>query len=111
MLKVNDKNMYPKEIREMFDEYEKTMKNHKLDSKMQLCVDTCESVVEVIDNLINAAKTCPDSSVKNRIYLIMTLIGAMLSSALDDYTSKYDKDELDELINTLEKVLNIIKED
>ena len=111
MLKVNDKNMYPKEIREMFDEYEKTMKNHKLDSKMQLCVDTCESVVEVIDNLINAAKTCPDSSVKSRIYLIMTMIGAMLSSALDDYTSKYDKDELDELINTLEKVLNIIKED
>lgn len=111
MLKVNDKNMYPKEIREMFDEYEKTMKNHKLDSKMQLCVDTCESVVGVIDNLINAAKTCPNSTVKARIYLIMSLIGAMLSSALDDYTSKYDKDELDELINTLEKVLNIIKED
>ena len=113
MLKVNDKNMYPKEIREMFDEYEKTMKNHKLDSKMQSCIDTCESVVELIDNLINAARTCPDSSAKARIYLIMSLVGGMLSSALEEYTSEHidDIDKVDKLIDTLERVLNIIEED
>lgn len=113
MLKVNDKNMYPKEIREMFDEYEKTMKNHKLDSKMQSCVDTCEGVVNVVDYLINAAKTCPDSSTKARIYLIMSLIGGMLSSALEDYTSEHidDIDKADKLIDILEKLLNIIEED
>lgn len=113
MLKVNDKNIYTKEIREMFDEYEKTMKNHKLDSKMQSCVDTCESVVELIDNLINAARSCPDSTVKARLYLILSIVGGMISSQLEEYTSEKlnDIDELDKLINTLEKIVNIIGED
>lgn len=110
MIKINDKNIYAKEVRTMFDDYEKTVKKHNnLDSEMKSCIDTCESVVEVIDNLITAARTCPVSLVKARIYLILSLIGGMLSSSLEEYTTERINDI--DVIDVLKKFLDMIEED
>lgn len=110
MLKINDKNIYSKDLREMFKDYDEVTKDHKLNSEMHKCMVTCEEVVNVVDNLINAAIVCPDETVKNRIYLLLSIIGGMCSESLNKYLDD-NRDDIDKLINTLEKVLDTLKED
>lgn len=110
MLKINDKNIYDSSVKEMFKDYEETMKSQKINDEYKASIIVAEDALSIIDNLINAARVCPDKLTQMTLYLILSMVGGMCYSATQSYTeNKINKEittDIKELIDKLTEVLS-----
>lgn len=109
MLKI--KNKYNTDTEEMFDSFNKLIKEHSdiIPKEIATC---CEEFVSSIDKYITLANECPNETGKNLMYLSLSLITSMGVDAVDKFSKKFEKnDDLSKLISMLEKLNELIKDE
>ena len=113
MLKIKDKSIYDETVNSMIKDYEKTVKEKPLtDKDSRESMEVIESVVQVIDNVVNTGMHCKhDDMLKSRIHLVMTIMGAMLASECQRYYNEEIKKTVEKSIGKIsDNIEDLIKD-